>query len=135
AHFATDVSSLATAYGLPEGSFFSQKETLLIIRCQKCGRIGVYTSRSVEHPRAMRYFVVATDYDGTIASNGRVEDATLAALERVKASGRRLVLVTGRHLPDLSTVFPQLGLFARTVMHRFQRRPNLCRFCSRSESG
>ena len=63
----------------------------------------------------MRYFVVATDYDGTIASNGRVEDATLATLERVKASGRRLVLVTGRHLPDLSTVFPQLGLFARVV--------------------
>src|SRR5437762_6641756 len=63
----------------------------------------------------MRYFVVATDYDGTIATHGRVDDATLAALERVKASGRRLVPVTGRHLADLSTVFTQLDLFDKAV--------------------
>lgn len=64
----------------------------------------------------MRYFVVATDYDGTLATNGRVDEATLAALEKVKASGRRLSLVTGRHLPDLTTILPQIELFERVVV-------------------
>jgi hydroxymethylpyrimidine pyrophosphatase-like HAD family hydrolase len=38
---------------------------------------------------------LATDYDGTLASQGMVDAATLAALERFKATGRRLILVTG----------------------------------------
>jgi hydroxymethylpyrimidine pyrophosphatase-like HAD family hydrolase len=64
----------------------------------------------------MRYFVVATDYDGTVATNGRVNDATLAALDKVKASGRTLVLVTGRHLPDLTAIFSQLHLFDKVIV-------------------
>ena len=63
----------------------------------------------------MRYLLLATDYDGTIASQGKVDDNTLAALQRVLASGRKLVLVTGRHLPDLKDVFPKLELFQRVV--------------------
>jgi hydroxymethylpyrimidine pyrophosphatase-like HAD family hydrolase len=63
----------------------------------------------------MRYVLVATDYDGTIASQGNVHGTTLAALERVRASGRKLVLVTGRHLPDLKTVCPKLDMFHRVV--------------------
>jgi hydroxymethylpyrimidine pyrophosphatase-like HAD family hydrolase len=63
----------------------------------------------------MRYLVLATDYDGTLASHGSVADSTLAVLERVLASGRRLVLVTGRHLPDLKNVFPHLEMFRRVV--------------------
>jgi hydroxymethylpyrimidine pyrophosphatase-like HAD family hydrolase len=63
----------------------------------------------------MRYLVVATDYDGTLASHGTVADATLAVLDRVLASGRKLVLVTGRHLPDLKSVFPALDRFHRVV--------------------
>ena len=65
---------------------------------------------------SMRYITLATDYDGTLATHGRVEPKTLAALERFRASGRRLVLVTGRHLPDLKSVFPQLGQFDRVVV-------------------
>lgn len=49
----------------------------------------------------MRYCAVSCDYDGTLASAGRVRKETVAALERVRASGRRLLLVTGRQLPDL----------------------------------
>lgn len=59
----------------------------------------------------MRYHVLATDYDGTLARHGQVDDATLARLEQVRKSGRRLVLVTGRELDDLKQVFPPLDLF------------------------
>ena len=59
----------------------------------------------------MRFHVLATDYDGTIAHHGTVDAATLAALERVRASGRQVVLVTGRELPDLQRVFPPLEVF------------------------
>ena len=58
---------------------------------------------------------LATDYDSTIATNSKVEASTIAALERLKASGRTLVLVTGRELPDLQAVFPQLEIFDRVV--------------------
>lgn len=63
----------------------------------------------------MRFLLLATDYDGTLAYEGRVERKTIAALERLRASGRKLVLVTGRHLPDLSTVFSRFDLFERIV--------------------
>ena len=63
----------------------------------------------------MRYVLLATDYDGTLASQGKVDDHTLAALERVLASGRKLVLVTGRHLPDLNQIFPEMEMFHRVV--------------------
>ncbi len=64
----------------------------------------------------MRFHALATDYDGTIAHHGLVDEDTLAALERAKKSGRKLVLVTGRELPDLLTVFPRIDLFDLAVM-------------------
>src|SRR5437773_10627353 len=63
----------------------------------------------------MRYLVLATDYDGTLASHGRVRGNTLEALKNVLSSGRKLILVTGRHLPDLISIFPDLNLFHRVV--------------------
>jgi HAD superfamily hydrolase (TIGR01484 family) len=59
----------------------------------------------------MFFVALATDYDGTLARDGRVASATIAALEEVRKSGRKLLLVTGRDLPDLQRVFPQLALF------------------------
>lgn len=59
----------------------------------------------------MRYLALACDYDGTIATHGSVGDSTVAALERVQESGRRLILVTGRRLDDLFAVFPHPELF------------------------
>jgi HAD superfamily hydrolase (TIGR01484 family) len=59
----------------------------------------------------MHYFALATDFDGTLATNGRVDEATLAALKRLRESGRKLVLATGRELDDLSQVFPEIDLF------------------------
>jgi hydroxymethylpyrimidine pyrophosphatase-like HAD family hydrolase len=52
----------------------------------------------------MLIHVLAVDYDGTIAAHGRVAEPTAAALARVRESGRKVVLVTGRMLPDLRQV-------------------------------
>lgn len=63
----------------------------------------------------MRYLALATDYDGTLAHNGRVSPDTLAAVKRLRESGRRVLLVTGRELEDLFRVFPEYGIFDRIV--------------------
>jgi hydroxymethylpyrimidine pyrophosphatase-like HAD family hydrolase len=63
----------------------------------------------------MRYQILATDYDGTIAHDGVVDAPTIAALERVRPSGRRLLLVTGREIPDLYATCPRVDLFDRVV--------------------
>jgi HAD superfamily hydrolase (TIGR01484 family) len=63
----------------------------------------------------MFFIALATDYDGTIAHNGLVGADTLAALERIRDTGRKLILVTGRELPDLKRVFPETGLFDKVV--------------------
>lgn len=64
----------------------------------------------------MRYFALASDYDGTLAHHGAVEDSTIDALKRVRDSGRKLLLVTGRELPELQMIFPQLDLFDSVVV-------------------
>ncbi len=64
----------------------------------------------------MRFRALATDYDGTLADRGRVDEAAWAALERLKAAGFRLVLVTGRERADLEAVCPRLDLFDRAVL-------------------
>lgn len=63
----------------------------------------------------MQYLALASDYDGTLAHDGIVSQKTLRALERLKQSGRKLILVTGRELTDLRSVFPPLDLFDRVV--------------------
>ena len=63
----------------------------------------------------MRYYVLACDFDNTLALHGRVEETVIAALERVRSSGRKLILVTGRELEDLLRIFPHLNLFDRVV--------------------
>lgn len=63
----------------------------------------------------MRYHALVCDYDGTIAAHGAVDAETLAALERVRSTGRKLILVTGRELDDLLKVFPHPQIFDRIV--------------------
>jgi HAD superfamily hydrolase (TIGR01484 family) len=65
--------------------------------------------------RPVRLLALACDYDGTLAHHGRVDDSTIAALERVVKAGRRLLLVTGRELEDLQRVFSRFDLFDRVV--------------------
>ena len=59
----------------------------------------------------MYLIAVATDYDGTLAHHGNVDAPTIAALERLKASGRKLLMVTGRELSSLKYVFDRFDLF------------------------
>src|SRR5208282_3502250 len=63
----------------------------------------------------MHYLALATDYDGTIADDGVVDKATLAALERLRGGARRLILVTGRDVADLRRAMPRLDLFDLVV--------------------
>ena len=53
----------------------------------------------------MLFCALASDYDGTLARDGRVDEPTLEALRRFKATGKRLILITGRELGDLRAVF------------------------------
>jgi phosphoglycolate phosphatase (TIGR01487 family) len=59
----------------------------------------------------MRFRAIASDYDGTLACDGRVDPQTIAGLQRLRESGRKLILVTGRELPSLRLVFSSLHLF------------------------
>ncbi|MGH7693660.1 MAG: HAD family hydrolase, partial [Gemmatimonadaceae bacterium] len=63
----------------------------------------------------MRYRAFVCDYDGTIAHHGAVNDDTMAALERTRASGRKVLLVTGRQLDDLLRILPTAQVFDRIV--------------------
>jgi len=61
------------------------------------------------------FIALATDYDGTLAEFGLVSDETIEALRQFRRSGRKLILVTGRELDDLKTVFADLSVFDRVV--------------------
>jgi hydroxymethylpyrimidine pyrophosphatase-like HAD family hydrolase len=63
----------------------------------------------------VRYLALATDYDGTLATDGVVDQETIGSLRRLAATGRKLILVTGRQLDDLLHAFPQASLFDAVV--------------------
>jgi hydroxymethylpyrimidine pyrophosphatase-like HAD family hydrolase len=63
----------------------------------------------------VRYLALCCDYDGTLAEDGSVSNATYEALLRLRSSGRKLLMVTGRMLEDLQTVCSRLEFFDRIV--------------------
>lgn len=63
----------------------------------------------------MRYTALAVDFDGTIAHDGVVPEHVVDGLKRLKETGRRLLLVTGRELEELIAIFPPIRLFDRVV--------------------
>lgn len=63
----------------------------------------------------MRYLALVTDYDGTIANDGQMADVAVKSIERLRRSGRRVILVTGRRLEDLLTILPHVHLFDYVV--------------------
>jgi len=63
----------------------------------------------------MRYKALALDYDGTLATHGKVDDATIAALSRARAAGLLLLMVTGREIDDLHATFEHVQMFDRIV--------------------
>lgn len=64
----------------------------------------------------MHFLALAVDYDGTIAENGNVPEHVCTALASLKASGRKLLLITGRELQALKHHFTQLDLFDLVVV-------------------
>lgn len=78
---------------------------------QKAGRSGTTIAPSLVEQCLMRYLTLASDYDGTLATHGVVGDDVVKALVRLKKSGRKLMLVTGRELPELKIVFPAYEVF------------------------
>lgn len=63
----------------------------------------------------LRFQALATDYDGTLATHGKVGDDVISALRRFTSSGRKLIMVTGREVRDLKSVFSHLELFTSVV--------------------
>ena len=59
----------------------------------------------------MRYKALATDYDGTLAHHGSVEPATVDAVMKLREAGAKVLLVTGREIPDLLSVFSECAIF------------------------
>jgi len=64
---------------------------------------------------AMKWLAFATDFDGTIATDGTVDEATMEALKRIKTGGVKTVLVTGRVLEDFAHAPAVLELFDSVV--------------------
>jgi len=59
----------------------------------------------------MRYQVLATDYDGTLADQGEVAAAVIEKLKQLQGTARKAILVTGREMKDLIDVFPAYKIF------------------------
>jgi hydroxymethylpyrimidine pyrophosphatase-like HAD family hydrolase len=63
----------------------------------------------------MKLRVLALDYDGTIAQNGKLDAHVKAAIIEARARGVAVVLVTGRILSELKKVVGDLSLFDAIV--------------------
>jgi hydroxymethylpyrimidine pyrophosphatase-like HAD family hydrolase len=63
----------------------------------------------------MKFCVLALDYDGTIAENGKPHPAVMEAIQEARARGIVVVLVTGRILSDLKKVAGDLNAFDAIV--------------------
>jgi len=61
-----------------------------------------------QHTMNTYFRCVAVDFDGTLTEGGRPSDDVLEAIATVRGSGRKVLLVTGRMLPPLKSVFPDV---------------------------
>jgi HAD superfamily hydrolase (TIGR01484 family) len=63
----------------------------------------------------MRNLALVAAYDGTLATDGTLSSAAALALERLRVSGRRAILVTGRRVDDLMRVCSRMQMFDLVV--------------------
>lgn len=63
----------------------------------------------------MQYLALASDFDGTIAKDGEIDEATLAALQRWRQAERQIILITGRRLDDFLQIFAPVQIFDLVV--------------------
>jgi hydroxymethylpyrimidine pyrophosphatase-like HAD family hydrolase len=64
----------------------------------------------------VRFRALACDYDGTVASQGVMSPDTVDALRRLRESGRRVILVTGRILDELLDICDDVDVFDLCVL-------------------
>jgi len=81
----------------------------------------------------MKWRALATDFDGTIATDAVVDEPTQLALVRLRSANVRTLLVTGRHLSDFETMGSFIALFdmvvpktARVCLTRPAAKPAHC---------
>jgi phosphoglycolate phosphatase (TIGR01487 family) len=63
----------------------------------------------------LRFRAIATDYDGTLATDGLAYGPALATLRQAQSAGYKLILITGREIDDLHRIFADLPLFDLVV--------------------
>jgi hydroxymethylpyrimidine pyrophosphatase-like HAD family hydrolase len=63
----------------------------------------------------MRYVALAAGFDGTLARDGHCDPRCVEPLRSLAATGRKLILVTGRVLRELLEIFPEARLFDYVV--------------------
>lgn len=97
------------------GIVFSNVSTTRGAVRSPCCRKSSVGLNSVNPGVALFFVALATDYDGTLAHHGEVSSSTLNALCKLKESGRKAILVTGRTLDDLQRAFGRLDLFDMVV--------------------
>lgn len=59
----------------------------------------------------LSYRAIATDFDGTLATEGIVDASTIASLIRYREAGGKLILITGRILQQLLEIFSEIEIF------------------------
>ncbi|MBI2810462.1 MAG: HAD family phosphatase [Candidatus Melainabacteria bacterium] len=64
----------------------------------------------------MRYLALACDYDGTLTTDNQPSPEAFGKLRQVRASGRKVVLVTGRTLHQLRESCQELDVFDSIVL-------------------
>jgi HAD superfamily hydrolase (TIGR01484 family) len=76
---------------------------------------AICVARAVHDHAFVRYHALAADYDGTLAHHGLIDDLTWAALRKLRDSGRKLVMVTGRELDELLGLLQHPEMFDRII--------------------
>jgi hypothetical protein len=64
----------------------------------------------------MRYMALACDYDGTLTTDDKPNPEVLGKLRQLRASGRKVILVTGRTLEQLLESCQELDTFDSIVL-------------------
>src|SRR5437667_411326 len=63
----------------------------------------------------MKFQVLVLDYDGTVASKGRLDPDVRSAIAELRAAGVNAILATGRMLDELEQVAGDLRTFDAVV--------------------
>ena len=64
----------------------------------------------------MRYLALAADYDGTLTMSGSLSAEVEGALDWLRSSGRRVLLVTGRTFEEFAAACSSMALFDCVVL-------------------